>query len=81
MSRAMFPPARGYFPGVGQDRRLAAAAASCVDRAEGLVVSCVLVRPYAWCQRSRCAAQVVRAETVALKGPMLPEVSTARTRK
>ena len=30
---------------------------------------------------SRCAAQVVRAETVALKGPMLPEVSTARTRK
>jgi hypothetical protein len=30
---------------------------------------------------SRCAAQLVRAETVALKGPMLPEVSTARTRK
>jgi hypothetical protein len=30
---------------------------------------------------SPCAAQLVRAETVALKGPMLPEVSTARTRK
>ena len=29
----------------------------------------------------RCAAHVVRAETVALKGPMLPEVSTPRTRK
>jgi hypothetical protein len=28
-----------------------------------------------------CAAQLVRAETVALKGPTLPEVSTARTRK
>jgi hypothetical protein len=49
------------------------------DRAEGLVLSCVLVRPYVGCQW--VTAQLVRAETVALKGPMLPEVSTARTRK
>jgi hypothetical protein len=44
-------------------------------------------RALSWCARmsvatgSRCAAQLVRAETVALKGPMLPEVSTARTWK
>jgi hypothetical protein len=37
--------ARGYFPGVGQDRRQAEGAASCIDRAEGLVLSCVLVHP------------------------------------
>ena len=72
---------RGYFPGVGQDHRQAEAAASCVSRAEGLVLSCVLVHPLAGATGSWCAAQVVRAETVALKGPMLPEVSTARTRK
>jgi hypothetical protein len=44
-------PARGYFPGVGQDRRQAEAAACCVDRAEGLVLSCFLVRPYVRCHR------------------------------
>ena len=74
-------PARGYFPGVGQDRRQAEAAASCVDWAEGLVLSCVLAHRMSGATGSRCAAQLVRAETVALKGPMLPEVSTARTRK
>ena len=37
--------------------------------------------PYVGCQKVTWAAQVVRAETVALKGPMLPEVSTARTWK
>ena len=47
----------------------------------GKVRSCVLVRRMSVATGSRCAAQVVRAETVALKGPMLPEVSTARTRK
>ncbi len=43
--------ARGYFPGVGQDRRQAEAAASCVDWAEGLVLSCVLVRRHSRCHR------------------------------
>ena len=37
--------------------------------------------PCVSCQKVTWAAQVVRAETVALKGPMLPEVSTARTWK
>ena len=61
--------------------RLGSAAKVCRSSPSGKVRSCVLVRPYVRCHRSRCAAQVVRAETVALKGPMLPEVSTARTRK
>jgi hypothetical protein len=33
------------------------------------------------CRFCHHAAQLVRAETVVLKGPMLPEVSTARTLK
>ena len=47
----------------------------------GPQVSCVLARPYVVASGSWCAAQVVRAETVALKGPTLPEGPTARTRK
>jgi hypothetical protein len=34
-----------------QDRRQAKVAASCVDRAEGLLASCVVVRPYDRCHR------------------------------
>ena len=58
-------------------------AACCIDGAERLILSSVLVRAPIWPvpQGHGCVAQLVRAETVALKGPMLPEVSTARTRK
>jgi hypothetical protein len=61
--------------------RLGSAAQVCRSAPSGKVRSCVLVCVCSVATGSRCVAQVVRAETVALKGPMLPEVSTARTRK
>ena len=74
-------PARGYFHVSARTVAKPKRPLPALIWAEELVLSCVLAHPYVRCQGSRCAAQLVRAETVALKGPMLPEVSTARTRK
>ena len=52
-----------------------------IDINQKTVAHATFCKPDLVATGSWCAAQLVRAETVALKGPMLPEVSTARTRK